>query len=213
MKDEVKHAHLVNSVQHCAKEMRTKFAEISEITRISAIKLRTFASHEKATKFRCFYCSNVGEISQARWLIETKFRGMRRNFVPVGRNFVSLERSFASTKRNFVSAKRNIVWTRQNFASTKRNFVFQEFVADYRITVIITSCKSTGTCKRDHYCKKKHRNDCYNCGEVLRQNGAFWLLIFFLLLSQHNFVLNVSLADTCISAICLRLSIACWYTL
>ena len=159
--------------------MQTKFAEISEITRISAIKLRTFASDEKAAIFRCFYCSNVGEISQARWLIETKFRGMMRNFMPVGRNFVSLERSFASTKRNFVSAKRNIVWTRRNFAFTKRNFVFQEFVADYRITVIITSCKSTGTCKRDHYCKKKHRNDCYNCGAVLRQNSAFWLVTFF----------------------------------
>ena len=157
--------------------MQTKFAKISEITRIPAIRLRTFASDEKAAKFRCFYCSDVGEISQARWLIETKFRGMKRNFVPV--NFVSLERSFASTKRNFVSAKRNIVWTRRNFAFTKRNFVFQEFVADYRITVIITSCKSTGTCKRDHYCKKKHRNDCYNCGEVLRQNGAFWLVTFF----------------------------------
>ena len=151
--------------------MQTKFAEISEITRISAIKLRTFASEEKAAKFRCFYCSNVGEISQARWLIETKFRGMRWNFVAKFRA--------RSTKRNFVSAKRNIVWTRRNFAFTKRNFVFQEFVADYRITVIITSCKSTGTCKRDHYCKKKHRNDCYNCGEVLRQNSAFWLVTFF----------------------------------
>ena len=32
---------------------------------------------------------------------------------------------------------------------------------------------------------------------------------FFLLLSQHNFVLNVSLANTCISAISLKLSIAC----
>ena len=145
-------------VQYCAKEMQTKFAEISEITRISAIKLRTFASDEKAAKFRCFYCPNVGKISQARWLIGTKFRGMRRNFV---------------------SAKRNIVWTRQNFASTKRNFVFQEFVADYRITVIITSCKSTGTCKRNHYWKKKHHNDFYNCGEVLTQNGAFWLVTFF----------------------------------
>ena len=107
--------------------MQTKFAEISEITRISAIKLRTFASDEKAAKIRCFYCSNVGEISQARWLIETKFRGMRWNFVAKFRA--------RSTKRNFVSAKRNIVWTRRDFASTKRNFVFQEFLADYRITV------------------------------------------------------------------------------
>ena len=32
--------------------MQAKFAEISEITRISAIKLRTFASDEKAAKFR-----------------------------------------------------------------------------------------------------------------------------------------------------------------
>ena len=135
--------------------MQAKFNEINEMTRISAIKFRTFASDEKAAKFRCFYCSDVGEISQVRCLIETKFRGMRRNFVPVGRNFVSLERSFASTKRNFVSEKRNIVWKRRNFASTKLNFVFQEFVADYRIAVIITSCKSTGTCKSDHYLKKE----------------------------------------------------------
>ena len=54
------------AIQDCAKEMQTKFAEISEITRISAIKLRTFASDEKAAKSRCFYCSVVGEISQAR---------------------------------------------------------------------------------------------------------------------------------------------------
>ena len=52
-------------VQHCAKEMQTKFAEISEITRISAMKFRTFLSDENAAKFRCLYCSNVGEISQA----------------------------------------------------------------------------------------------------------------------------------------------------
>ena len=122
--------------------------------RISAIKLRNFASDEKAAKFRCFYCSHVGEISQARWLTSTRF---------------------------------------------------QEFVADYRIDVIITSRKSTGTCKPDHYLKKKHRNDCYNCGEISRQNGAVWL-VTFLVLSQHNFV---SLANTCISAISLKLSLAC----
>ena len=34
--------------------------------RLSAIKLRNFSSDEKAAKFRCFYRSNVGEISQAR---------------------------------------------------------------------------------------------------------------------------------------------------
>ena len=153
--------------------MQTKFAEISEITRISAIKLRTFASDEKAAKFRCIYCVSAKCRRNFASKVINRNEISLRNFVPVGRNFVSLERRLASTKRNFFSAKRNIVWTRRNFASTKRNFVFQEFVADYRITVIITSCKSTGTCKRDHYCKKKHRNDCYNCGEVLRQNGAF----------------------------------------
>ena len=59
-------SNLIFVLQYCAKEMQTKFAEISEITRISAIKLRTFASDEKAAKFLCFYCSNVSEISQAR---------------------------------------------------------------------------------------------------------------------------------------------------
>ena len=34
-------------LQYCAKEMQTKFAEICEITRISAIKLRTFVSDEQ----------------------------------------------------------------------------------------------------------------------------------------------------------------------
>ena len=170
-----------SQIQYCAKEMQTKFAEISEITRISAINANCELSLQ-TKKRRNFGASIVlmsAKFRKARRLIETKFRGIRRNFVSVGRNFVSLERSFASTKRNFVSAKRNIVWTRRNFASTKRNFVFQEFVADYRITVIITSCKSTGTWKRDHYWKKKHRNDCYNCGEVLRQNRVFWLETFF----------------------------------
>ena len=39
-------------LQYCAKEMQTKFATISEITRISAIKFRTFVSDENAAKFR-----------------------------------------------------------------------------------------------------------------------------------------------------------------
>ena len=34
-------------LQYCANEMQTKFAEICEITRISAIKLRTFVSDEQ----------------------------------------------------------------------------------------------------------------------------------------------------------------------
>ena len=61
--------------------MQMKFAEISETTQISAIKFRTFVSGENVAKFRFFYCSNVGEISQAIWRVETKFRGIRRNFV------------------------------------------------------------------------------------------------------------------------------------
>jgi len=172
------------NIQYCAKEMQTKFAEISEITRISAIKLRTFASDEKAAKFRCFYCSNVGEISQARWLIETKFRGMRPNFVAKFRarwtkfRVVRTKFRFDEARFRFDETKYRLDETKFCFHETKFR-LSKNFVADYRITVIITSCKSTGTCKRDHYCKKKHRNNCYNCGDVLRQNGAFWLVTFF----------------------------------
>ena len=202
-----------SQIQYYAKEMQTKFAEISEITRISAIKLRTFASDEKAAKFRCFYCSNVGEISQGKEINRNEISRHQAKFRPRWTKFRVIRTKWTKNEAKFRCGEtmRNIVSTRRNFASTKRNFVFQEFVADYRITVIITSCKSTGTCKRDHYWKKKHRNDCYNCGEVLRQNRVFWLETFFLLLSQHNFVLNVSLTNTCISAISLKLSITCWY--
>ena len=56
--------NMFSQLQYRAKEMQAKFAEISKITRISAIKLQTFASDEKAAKFRCFYCSTVGEISK-----------------------------------------------------------------------------------------------------------------------------------------------------
>ena len=56
--------NMFSQLQYRAKEMQAKFAEISKITRISAIKLQTFASGEKAAKFRCFYCSTVGEISK-----------------------------------------------------------------------------------------------------------------------------------------------------
>ena len=34
---------------------------------------------EKGTKFRCIYCSNLGETLQTRWWINTNFRGIRRN--------------------------------------------------------------------------------------------------------------------------------------
>ena len=143
-------------LQYCAKEMQTKFATISEITRISAIKFRTFVSDENAAKFWCFYCSNAGEISQAMWWIETKFRGMRGNFVRkfrASRTKFRLIRTmfdcFASTKRNFVSAKRIIVLTKRNFISWICSWLQDA-------AVIITSGKRTCTCKRDHYLKKKH---------------------------------------------------------
>ena len=47
---------LVLYLHYCAKKMQAKFAKISEMTRISAIKLRNFTSDEKAeiqSKFRC----------------------------------------------------------------------------------------------------------------------------------------------------------------
>ena len=157
----------------------------------------------KMRQFRCFYCSNVG--------------GFRKQCDESKRNFAAWDEfSFRRTKRNIVLTKRNFAPTKQNFVQVERNFVcrneissFKNWLADYRI---ITSCKRICTCKHDHYLKKKHRNDCYNCGENLRQNGAFWL-VASLLLSQHNFVVNVSLANTCISTISLKLSIACWFTL
>ena len=144
------------------------------------------------------------------WWIETKFRGMRRNFVgnflPVGRNCISLERNFP--KRNEIS----FWWGEISSAGAKfRLSRIGSWLQN--AAVIITSCKRTCTCKRrDHYLKKKHCNDCYNCGENLRHDGAFWL-VPSLLLSQHNFVVNVSLPNRCISTISLRLSIALWFTL
>ena len=87
------------------------------------------------------------------------------------------------------------------FRPQERNFISEEFVADYRMqanaAVIITSCIRTCTCKLDNHLKKKPRNDCYNCGENLRQNRAILTRL-------------VSLVNTCISAISLKLSIA-WY--
>ena len=174
-------------LQYCAKEMQTKFAEISEITRISAIKFRTFVSDENAAKFRCFYCSNVGEISQATWWIKTKFCGMRRNFVGKSRA--------GRTKFHVIRTKFHFHETKFCLGGTKSRLSRIGGSWLQNVAVIITSCKRTSTCKRDHYLKKKHRNDCYNCGENLRQNSAFWLVASYLL-SQHNFVVNVSLANT-----------------
>ena len=114
-----------SQIQYCAKEMQTKFAEISEITRISAIKLRTFASDEKAAKFRCFYCSHVGKISQAGWLIETKFRGMRRNFVAKFRarwtkfRVIRTKFRFDEAKFRFGETKYRLDETKFRFHETK----------------------------------------------------------------------------------------------
>ena len=106
--------------------MQTKFSEISEITRISAIKLRTFASDEKAAKFRCYpYCSNVGEISQARWLIETKFPCMRRNFVAKFRarwtkfRVIRTKFRFDEAKFRFGETKYRLDETKFRFHETK----------------------------------------------------------------------------------------------
>ena len=112
-----------SQIQYCAKEMQTKFAEISEITWISAINANCELSLQ-TKKQRNFGASIVlmsAKFRKARRLIETKFRGIRRNFVPVGRNFASLKRSFASTKRNFVTAKRWEILFRRDEISLPRN--------------------------------------------------------------------------------------------
>ena len=152
------HVEVTPKIQYCAKEMHTKFAEISEITLTSAIKFRTFVLDENAANFRCFYCSNVGEISQAMRWIETKFRGMRRNFVAkfrAGRTkfrdirtkfrFDEAIFRFAETKYRFDKTKFRFHEKKFRFHETKfrsggakfrlpeRSFVFQEFVADYRM--------------------------------------------------------------------------------
>ena len=70
-------------IQYCAKEMQTKFSEISKITRISAIKLRTFVSDKKGASID--YCRrnfaskviiNQSEISrrEAKFGCEISFR-------------------------------------------------------------------------------------------------------------------------------------------
>ena len=111
----ITHDKTINSfIQYCAKEMQTKFAEIGEITRISAINLRTFASNEKAAKFRCFYCSNVGEISQARWLIETKFRARWTKFRVIRTKF-----RFDEAKFRFGETKYRLDETKFRFHETK----------------------------------------------------------------------------------------------
>ena len=124
------------------KKCERNFPEISEITRISAIKLRTFASEEKAAKIRCFYCSNVGEILQARCLIETKFGGIRRNFVAKFRarwtkfRVIRTKFCFDEAKFRLGETKYRLDETKLRFHETKfrlpeRNIVFQEFVANY----------------------------------------------------------------------------------
>ena len=67
-------SNLIFVLQYCAKEMQTKFAEIREITRISAIKLRTFASDEKAANFFASIVLMSAKFRKQGDLIETKFR-------------------------------------------------------------------------------------------------------------------------------------------
>ena len=82
-----------------------------------------------------------------------------------------------------------VIRTKFHFHETKYRFDETKFRLSrirswlQNTTVIITSCKSTCTCKRDHNLTEKHRNDCYNCGENLRQNGAFWLVASLLFLN------------------------------
>ena len=175
--------------------MQAEFAEISKITRISAIKLRAFRFRRKTGEISVLnYCSNVSEISQARWWIETKF---------AARNFVA---KFRAGWTNF-----RVLRTKFRFHETK----FRSCGAKFRLSrirswlentaVIIISCKTTCTCKRDHYFKKKHCNACYNCGDNLTHNGAFLLFLTLFETSRLR-------ANTCISAISLKLCITCCYT-
>ena len=79
-------------------------------------KLRTFFSNEKTAKFRCIYCSNVGEISQSRWWTDTRFYGIRRNFIS----------KFRARKD-----ENSCHWNEISSAETK--FRFQKFLSAYRI--------------------------------------------------------------------------------
>ena len=177
-------------VQYCAKEMQRKFAEISEITRISAIILRTFASDEKAAKFRCFYCSNVGEISQARWLIETKFRARWTKFRVIRTKF-----RFDETKFRFGETKFRL----SRICSWLQNNCNHHLMQKYRYMEAWSLLK------------KETSQRLLQLWRGFEAKRCFLTLDFFLLLSQHNFVLNVLLANRCISAISWKLSIACWY--
>ena len=171
--------------------MQAKFAEISKIRRIPA-----------------------------SFLFQTK---NRRNF---GATIVLMSVKFCKqgdeSKRNF--AARNFVakfgagWTKFRVLITKFRFhetKFRSCGAKFRLSrirswlentaVIIISCKTTCTCKRDHYFKKKHCNACYNCGDNLIHNGAFLLFLTLFETSRLR-------ANTCISAISLKLCITCCYT-
>ena len=97
-------------LQYCAKEMKEKFAKISEFWWISMIKLRSFVSDKKAGKISVHHSIVLmsAKILQTRWWIKTKFCGIM-NFMPAAGNFVSLKQSFAFLKGNFILAKQNIV--------------------------------------------------------------------------------------------------------
>ena len=73
---------------------------------------------------------------------------MRRSFVAKFRvirtNFRFDEAKFRFGKTKYRLDEKKFRFHETKFRLAERNFVFQEFVADYRIAVIITSCKSTG---------------------------------------------------------------------
>ena len=73
---------------------------------------------------------------------------MRRSFVAKFRvirtNFRFDEAKFRFGKTKYRLDEKKVRFHETKFRLAERNFVFQEFVADYRIAVIITSCKSIG---------------------------------------------------------------------
>ena len=73
---------------------------------------------KKQAKFQCIYCFNVGEISQARWWIETKFRGMIKfhaswmKFSFIKMKFCFDEAKFHFGETNYCLIKRKLMGTK-----------------------------------------------------------------------------------------------------
>ena len=131
--------------------------------RISANKLWTFHSDEKAAKSWCIYCSNVNEISQAWWWTETKFRCMRRNFVS---SFGRIETKFRLVKAIFRLAKRILVF--QKFLNTIEYSCNHQLIAKVHVRTILINFL--------WFIKKMISSIATIVVEIenLRQNGAFY---------------------------------------